>query len=145
MPMQDWISYLNAQWMNMTDTWSKCVCGTGLQGRCTHAQGSRVLLLKPAHGQRGCGNAQTGLWSTDEAEVTANPEGSKPEAEGGRDWVHHHWTICMRCGCTCPRARPAAIPRTQRSGVTSGGRQTYGRIPAQPSSHVTCGGFWISV
>ena len=68
---------------------SKCVRGTGLQDTCTHAQASRVLLPKPAHGQRACGNAQTGLRLTDEAEVTANAECAKPEAEGGRRWVHH--------------------------------------------------------
>lgn len=73
MPTQDW----------------KCVRGTGLQDACTHAQVSRVLLPKQAHSRRACGNAQTGLRLTDEAEVTANAEGSKPEAEGGRRWVHH--------------------------------------------------------
>lgn len=100
MPTQDW----------------KCVRGTGLQDACTHAQVSRVLLPKQAHSRRACGNAQTGLRLTDEAEVTANAEGSKPEAEGGRRWVHHQWTTCLRCACTCPRARPAAIPRTEDGG-----------------------------
>lgn len=66
---------------------SKCVRGRGPQGTCTRAQVSRVLLPRPAHCPRGCGNAQTALSLADEAEATANSEGSEPEVGGGRRWV----------------------------------------------------------
>lgn len=76
---------------------------------------SRVLLLRPAHCRRGCGNAQTALSLADEAEATANSEGSEPEVEGGRRWFTipepPGWDVHVPA-----MARPGVIPRTEDGG-----------------------------
>lgn len=66
---------------------------------------------------------RTALSLADEAEATANSEGSEPEVGGGRRWVTRLLNRLDATGMCLPTARPGAIPRTE-DGVTSGGRQT---------------------